>query len=116
MKEEKQEAAMIDEAVNDPAEYERCAAPFESIDEAQEKIDELFKGVRELRGRLRIANVYLIVADEIKDKGKFMVRASNGAADQCEAMTAWAFGIEQRARQERIAGLVGGSLKNKMGK
>src|SRR5688572_26839783 len=96
---------------SDPKRYAKCSEPFADKEAAHAAMEAFYDGVSELRAKLLIADVEVVVKDAYgdgEDVGAFMSSAHFGSQLEREAMLAYALGQCQQERQALIASLMSG--------
>jgi hypothetical protein len=86
---------------------QHCAKPFESSDEANAAIQAFIEDVYQARLKHRLANVCVIIRDEIAEVGPFHTKGHFGEELFVESMAAWHFGQAQSERQAMIMETLG---------
>ena len=92
---------MSKSVINDTEAYSKAVQPFATSEEANTALQTFFQEVRELRNRLGIADVAIIVQDSVGE-GLFHWNAHIGNPVNGEVMAAWHLGTVQAERQEMI--------------
>lgn len=99
--------------VVDPEKYARMSVPFASQAEADAAVAEFNAGVRALREKCRIADVYVIVSATIQkpagQPSSFLSTFNCGSSEKRLPMTAAAFGFEKSNHDKMIEDLVNGT-------
>jgi hypothetical protein len=98
--------------IHDADMYHECSKPFESGAVANKAAQSFFNEVYRARCRHRIADVHVVIRDQVVKDQTVMTDFHCGSAAHSEQMTAWAFGRAQAERQAAIARMVGEQLKN----
>ena len=106
------ETAMT-KSVQNPELYRKLSEPFDSLAVANEALNSLMDDMRVLREKHHIPDLYWVVRITAKNPDESETGAySNGGMGnvlEWEAMLAYALGVEQAERQQRIGTLVTGS-------
>jgi len=96
------------DGINDPANYRRLSEPMSQA-KAEEALGAFFEEFYELRNKHGIVDAYVIAKIIVEgDRGEGEVLSAMHCGNQLsrESMCAWAFGMEQSQRKQRIAELL----------
>jgi hypothetical protein len=96
----------------DPEQYQKCAVPFATADEANAAIHAFWDEVYELRCKHNIANVSFVILDEIAGSGSFFIYNHIGDQMTAESMAAWMFGQASADRQDLVRKMVESGLEH----
>lgn len=102
-----------DKNIRDEDNYRELSKPFPSTEDAQKALEGFWDEFYALRNKWRLADVYVIFKLGVvtpDGEGQICTSMSAGSSMNHEPMTAWAFGYEQRQRQEAIAAIVAGAV------
>jgi hypothetical protein len=104
----------MSEFVANPELYRKLDQPFETMQLANAELDEFLRGLRELRERHKIPDVYCAIRIRVKaDNGAETAAYSGGGIGnrlEWEGMLAYCLGMEQADRQQRIGELLTGKV------
>lgn len=102
--------------------YREMAEPFETVDAANDAINAFFEDLSALRERHKLAEVYVIIRDSMRDDPEaeeqtFYVTLHRGDSSHSESMVAYAMGLERERREKMLTELMSGKgYKSKRGK
>lgn len=90
--------------------HRECSQPIESREAADVVVQSFYDELRVLRRKYKIANVLCTIKSSVllsRDNGEvavgeFAIPLFIGDSSQAEGMAAYAYGVEQAQRQERI--------------
>jgi hypothetical protein len=97
--------------VSDPSNYRKMCEPMSQAD-AEKACAAFFREFYELRNKYGIADAYVIIKMFVKDntdgekEGEIITSMHAGSELNREGMVAWAHGLEQSERQQRILALM----------
>ena len=98
-----------------PARYRELSEPFKNAEEANKAIQAFYEEVKAARIKHRIKDVHLVMGigglNASGTEGEMILSAHIGSEDRQESMLAYAFGVAQAERQQRIAEFLAGSIK-----
>lgn len=87
---------------NNPKQYQKCATPFPTVQEADAAVQAFWDEVYELRNKHGIANISFVIYDEIAESGPFFICNHIGDSFKQEPMAAFLFGQAGAARQKLV--------------